>query len=200
MAKKKVYVYGIGDDEKLGVHAMSLVEFPAIEVDFVALSAQKTIKYAETHEERRMLYGPALIPDIHILRIDEVTQEEYYITHPRKEIEKCAHLFLKKNLHHNHTLEHLLPLQDLYVAESWLIEGGQDKATELGFDLPAGTWMIGVKVDDDEIWNEVKMGHVKGFSIEAFFKEIHTNLSKAKPDEDQEEKFLREFEELLKSA
>lgn len=193
--KKKVYTYGIGDDEMLGVHAMSIVEFPAIEVDFIALEQANRVKMAEVDTERRMLFGPALIPEMHILRIDEQTQEEYYITYPRKEVEKCAHLFLKKNLHHNHTLEHMVPVTGMYVAENWVKEGPSDKSVQLGFDLPDGTWMIGVKVDDDNIWQDIKQGQFRGFSIEAFFKEIPANLS----SQSLEQKFIQEFEEALRS-
>ncbi len=55
------------------------------------------------------------------------------------------------------------------VVESWITEGKNDKSTNYGFNFPKGTWVISMKVNNDEIWNKVKLGEVKGFSIEGYF-------------------------------
>jgi phage head maturation protease len=44
-----------------------------------------------------------------------------------------------------------------------------DKSKEYGFSLPKGTWMISMKVNNDDIWQKVKAGEIKGFSIEGYF-------------------------------
>lgn len=163
----KVIEYGLGDNDEYGVYAISLVDEPAIEVDFVALNKDRILLARVQDGEKRMLYGPALIPNQAIVRYDKQGQK-YFIKYSPETIEKTAQEFLKRNLHHNHTVQHELPVAGLTVVESW-IKQGADKGQEFGFDLPDGTWMIGVKVEDETTWEAVKQGVLKGFSIEGFF-------------------------------
>lgn len=191
--KIKVIEYGIDDTGMLGVHAISVVEDPAIGVDFVALSDEK--RYVTlASEERKMLYGALLIPDQLIYRYDE-TQGEYYVKYSKETIEKIAHNYFKQNLHHNATLEHEAPVVGLTLVESWLIEGENDKSKEFGFSLPVGTWFGGMKVENDEVWNKVKSGEVKAFSIEGMFvpkKEMKMS--------EQKEQWIIELEQMLQLA
>lgn len=178
--KKKIRDYGLDEQGLMGIYAVSLVDMPAIEVDFVALSKKQNVKLAEVKEERRMLYGPILIPDQLIYRVDPETGEEYYARYSAEVCEAAAHLILKKNQHHNVTLMHEVPVAGQYIAELWVKEGESDKSVELGFDLPNKTVFIGMKIEDDQIWQEVKSGVFKGFSIEAFFMQVGENISQMK--------------------
>ena len=80
-------------------------------------------------------------------------------------------MFLKRGNQGKATLEHKDEyLEDMSVVESWLVEDkDKDKSAKYGFDVPVGTWMISMKVDNDKIWTKVKAGEVKGFSIEGYF-------------------------------
>jgi hypothetical protein len=69
----------------------------------------------------------------------------------------------------NSTLEHSTKLKGMSVVESWIVEGENDKSKNYGFNFPKGTWVISMKVNNDEIWDKVKLGEVKGFSIEGYF-------------------------------
>jgi hypothetical protein len=193
MEKKKIVKCVIDETGKLGVGAISLVEFPAIEENFVALSE---VKLAAVNKERRMLYGPALIPNKYIFRIDKNTGEEYYMYFDSETVEKCAHLYLKKNLQHNTTLEHEFSVMGCPVVESWVIEGEQDKAYHFGLSAPVGSWIVGLNVTDDEIWNEVKEGNVKGFSIEGHFQEVAVSMSAV----NVENELLSEIEKIISSV
>ena len=193
MEKKKIVKCVIDETGKLGVGAISLVEFPAIEENFVALSE---VKLAAVNKERRMLYGPALIPNKYIFRIDKNTGEEYYMYFDSETVEKCAHLYLKKNLQHNTTLEHEFSVMGCPVVESWVIEGEQDKAYHFGLSAPVGSWVVGLNVTDDEIWNEVKEGNVKGFSIEGHFQEVAVSMSAV----NVENELLSEIEKMISSV
>lgn len=186
--KKKVVKCIIDNNGRLGVNAMGLVEYPAIEENWIALSK---IKLSEIDKERRMMYGAALIPDKYISRLDG-DGEEFYITFDRETIMKSAHLFLKNNMHHNYTLEHKYPVSGCVVVESWIVESEVDKSRHFGFDVPVGTWMIGTKVEDDDVWNQVKEGSVKGFSIEGLFNEVALSMTDYK-----EEKVLSELRNLF---
>jgi len=178
MEKKQLKECRLDNDGNLGVYAIGLVSEPAIEAEWVFLNS---VKLSAVDGERRMLYGAALIPDKHILRIDESTGEEYYIYFTRETIYNCAHLFLKKHLQNAHTLEHQTPLEGCTVVESWLIEdSAKDKAAHFGLNFPVGTWMLGTHVKEDTIWEAVKSGEITGFSIEGRFD--HVKLTKQTGD------------------
>lgn len=193
MDSKKIFKCVIGPEGSLGVEAISLVEFPAIESNWIAL--KKEVKLEALDNERRMLYGPALIPDKPILRIDKETGEEYYIVFDRETIYNCAHAFMKNGFQNAHTFEHLKPIEGVTVVESWYKEGENDKSVHLGMDVPVGTWLIGSKVDNAEIWANVKAGKVKGFSIEGYFDHVGLNMGAVSP----EALALQEIERLFNS-
>jgi len=151
-----------------GIHAVSVVESPAIEEDFIYLNSQE-IKLAEIDKEKRILMGPALIPNKKIYRNNG--KIEYYIFFSDDTVRKASELFLSRGNQNNSTLEHEIKLNGLSVVESWIVEDSKlDKSTKYGLSMPEGTWMISMKVNNDDIWdNYVKTGRVKGFSIEGFF-------------------------------
>ena len=158
------------DEEEFdtGVDAISIVESPAIESDFVALKNQE-IKLAEVDKEKKILMGALLIPNKPIYR--NGSEGEYYIYFSKETIVKASQMFLQNGKQSNSTLEHSKALNGLTLVESWLVEDDvMDKSRKYGLDVPVGTWMGSVKVNNDEIWNEyVKTNKVKGFSIEGYF-------------------------------
>jgi hypothetical protein len=191
MEKKQLKECRLDDEGNLGVYAIGLVSEPAIEAEWVYLS---DVKLSAVDGERRMLYGPALIPDKKILRVDEKTGEEYYIYFTKETIYNCAHLFLKKHLQDAHSIEHQTPIEGCTVVESWLIEDSQkDKAAHFGLNFPAGTWMLGTHVREDNVWEAVKAGEITGFSIEGRFD--HIKLSKQAGDPIAE--FFSDLEKIL---
>ena len=155
------------ENEYSGIDAISVVENPAIEEDFVALKNQE-FKLAEVDAEKRILMGPALIPNKPIYRKNE--DKEYYIYFSKNTVKKASELFLMRGKQNNSTFEHQTPLQGMSVVESWLVEDDkQDKSRKYGLDVPVGTWMVSMKVNNEEVWQEVKAGKIKGFSIEGYF-------------------------------
>jgi len=167
----KKIIYGLEELKNLGIYAISIVEMPAIEADFIALSQNQKVKL-KVDNERRMLYGPILIPDIEIPRIDKNTGEEYTIQFPAETIEMAVHLFMKNKHQQDHTYEHKFAIDGLTVVEIWIKEGESDKSVHFGMDYPIGTAFVGVKVDNDQAWAKVKNGEVKGFSIEGEFTQL----------------------------
>jgi hypothetical protein len=173
MENKKVYKMTIDENDlESGVFALSLVESPAIEELFVYLSKeQELVKLATVNEEKRIIIGPALIPNIQIPRIDEKTGEEYFITFPEETVEKAAELFMLRQNNNNATIEHQEQVDNLSVIESWLIDDPKrDKSNSYGMEFPKSTWMIKMKINNDQVWNDyVKSGKVKGISLEGLF-------------------------------
>lgn len=198
MDKKRIVKCVIDENGKLGLTAMGLVDVPAIEENWVALSSEK-VKLSSVDKERRMLYGAALIPEKLILRIDK-NNEEYYMKFERETIERLAHDFYKKNLHHTTNLQHQYPVTGVTIVESWLKEGNSDKSLALGLsDLPDGTWFIGAKVDDDSVWEEVKSGAIRGFSIEGMFTEQTVESTVEMNFVNVESMLIKEIEQLMAS-
>ena len=150
-----------------GVEAISVVEFPAIEENFIALNQQ--LQLAKVDDEKRILMGAALIPNKNIYRRNG--EDEYYIFFSDATVKKASELFLMNSNQNNATLEHQKKVNDLSVVESWIVEDTEmDKSKKYGLNAPVGTWMVSMKVNNDTIWNDfVKTGKVKGFSIEGYF-------------------------------
>jgi hypothetical protein len=152
-------------DDNQGVGMISLVDEPAIGVDWIKLSKQVEISF-KADKDRQMLYGPFLIPNMLIYRKDD-TNGEYYVRFSKEEIDKIATKFNEDLNSKNINLMHTDTKVNAFVAQNWVIEGEQDKSRNLGFDLPEGSWFGGVKIKDQNFWNEkVKNEEVKGFSVE----------------------------------
>ena len=156
-------------DEFNGIEAISIVENPAIEEDIIALKDKKAIELAEVDKEKKILMGALLVPNKPIYRKNG--EEEYYIYFSRDTVLKASQKYLKSGNQKNSTLEHRMNIQGLTLVESWIKEDMvHDKSAKYNMEVPIGTWMGTVKVDNDNIWNDyVKTGLVKGFSIEGYF-------------------------------
>lgn len=168
------------ENDDIGVSALSLVESPAIEEDWIALKSQE-VKFAQIDQEKRIIMGAALVPNRPIYRKSK-EGEEYYIFFNRNTVEKASQMFFVNGNQSNSTLEHKYKLEGMTVVESWIIENkDKDKSAHYGMDLPEGTWMVSMKVNDDDIWeNYIKTKKVRGFSIEAFMSERATQRPKDK--------------------
>lgn len=156
------------DQEMTGVEAISVVENPAIEEDFIALKSEE-IKLAEINKEKRILMGALLVPNKPIYR--RSGDNEYYIYFSKETVAKASQMYLVNGNQNNSTMEHQYDLKGLSLVESWLVEDEvHDKSRKYGMNVPLGTWMGAVKVNNEEVWNDyVKTGKVKGFSIEGYF-------------------------------
>ena len=186
------------DEEDLdaGVEAISIVESPAIESDFVALKNQE-IKLAEVDKEKKILMGALLIPDKPIYR--NGSEGEYYIFFSKDTIVKASQMFLQNGKQSNSTLEHNQALNGLTLVESWIVESKeQDKSAMYGLDVPVGTWMGSVKVNNVDVWNEyVKTNKVKGFSIEGYFAD-KMEAPKEAIEEQMAEQLLNQIKDIVK--
>tara|TARA_R110000764_G_C10948986_1_gene376957 strand:- start:298 stop:978 length:681 start_codon:yes stop_codon:yes gene_type:complete len=169
MEKKKIYDLDFDSNIELeGVFAISLVKDPAIESNFVALSKEKdNLSLSAVDDSKRLLVGAALIPDIEIAR-----EGGYYVRFSKEVVRKCMENFFQKNHHKNSNIEHndSVSLSGVTVVESWIIEDtSNDKSNLYGLSLPLGTWVVSLKVEDEETYQLAKEGTIKGFSIEGVF-------------------------------
>lgn len=166
--RKKIKKYYVNPEDS-AVLAMSVVDEPAVESDFVYLSKQKIEKFIglETNE-KHMIYGCALRPDFPIYRRDE--NEEYYLEFSKEAVEKLARNFMVNGLQQNFTEAHKSEVEGITITESWIkADMEKDKSVAIGLDkdLPLGTWFIGAYCNNAEVWDNVKSGTYNGFSVEA---------------------------------
>ena len=161
---KKIKKFKVGTDSE--TYAISMVEEPAIEVNYVALAKQEEMEVKLSSDERHICYGPALIPNKDIYRNNG--EQEFYINFTEESIVKMSQDFMKEYRQKEVTLDHESDADEVYIVESWLVEDPyKDKANALGFNVPKNTWMIGMKVNNIEVWDRVKAGELKGFSVES---------------------------------
>ena len=180
----------------MGIDAISIVENPAIEENFLALKSDE-IKLAEVSKDKKILMGALLIPNKPIFRTGD--EGDYYIYFSKDTVEKASQLYLKNGNQNNSTLEHQHELNGLTLVESWIVEDTKfDKSRKYNLNVPVGTWMGSIKVNNDEVWNDyVKTGKVKGFSIEGFFVD---KMQKPKVDmaEQKAQSLLSEIKNIIK--
>lgn len=165
---KKIPTYRIvvdPNDQKTGVYAVSLVDEPAIEVDWIKLSKQVIEFEFSVNKDKQMLYGPLLIPNKMIYRRDP-NGNEYNIVFDEETIQIIADKYNENKLGDVFNFQHSDKKVEAVLVQNW-ITGEIDKSQEYNFSLPKGTWFGAVKVKDEEFWmSEVKTDKVKGFSVE----------------------------------
>jgi hypothetical protein len=171
------------DSEELAIDAISLVTSPAIEQDFVYFGKEKNnLTFAKVDEEKRMLVSPALIPNKQIFRHNPNTDSDYYVYFSPDTVRKASELYLKHNNHHKATYQHQDRVSGVLTVESWIIEDTKlDKSTLYGYSLPVGTWMVKLKISNDEIWSKIKDGELRGLSIEGYFTDKMEQMSEKAP-------------------
>ena len=151
------------------IYAVSLVEDEAVESGFVALSKQKQpMNFKIQNEEKRMLYGVALRANFPIYRCYE--NDEFYLTFDANAIERLVNKFMSNYSQKSFTIDHMESAEGIVITESWLVKDTEnDKSNALGLEnVSEGSWIIGCKINNDEIWQSIKEGRWHGFSIESW--------------------------------
>lgn len=157
----------IRNEKEDGVFAVSLVENPAIEENWVALSQQE-IELKVANEDRRVVVGIALVPEKRIYR--KMKDKEFNIYFSKETIAKAQELYMRNLNANNVTSEHEKPVKNATVIESWIVEDSKnDKSNLYKLNAPEGSWVIMMKINNDEEWKLIKKGEYKGFSIEGMF-------------------------------
>jgi hypothetical protein len=194
---KKIKKFKVGTDSE--TYAISMVEEPAIEVDYVALAKQEEREVKLSSDERHICYGPALIPNKDIYRNNG--EQEFYINFTEESIVKMSQDFMKEYRQHEVTLDHESEADEVYIVESWLVEDPyKDKANALGFNVPKNTWMVGMKVNNIEVWDRVKAGELKGFSVESMISLEEFSKNENNMDIKTDEMFWDKLKNILKDT
>ncbi|MHC0441009.1 XkdF-like putative serine protease domain-containing protein [Flavobacterium sp. 3-210] len=173
----KKYELVFNKDEE-GVFKISLVKDPAIESTLLHFNAEKPQILLFTQDEKQIVYAPAMIPNKLIFRKD-VNGENAQVFYTSDTIDQLQKNYFKNGHNSTTNINHQAEnTAGVYPFESWIVQDPRnDKANAMGFEVPAGTWMMGYKIDNEQVWNEIKNGNLDGLSIEARlgFKEVNDN-------------------------
>ena len=176
-------------DESDGVFAISLVDSPAIEENFIMLSSQE-VELKILDEEKRIVVGFALVPEKRIYR--RVKDKEFNIYFTKETVAQSSELFMKKLNLNKFTTEHEKEVQGINVIESWIVEDAKnDKSNIYNLGAKGGEWVVMSKIYNDEIWNDIKEGKFKGYSIEGMYDGF--DKLEASEEESEEVEAIKEF-------
>lgn len=201
----KTYEAKYNPFEHKGVYGISLVENPAMEGLFIALSKDEKVQLKEVDKEQRILMGLVLEPNKPVYR--NQGGEEFNIVFSEDTIKDLSYGFFKTNSQKNSTIEHSdKGIQGVTFTESWIVENPEiDKSTNFGFSYPKGSWIAVMKVDSDEVWEGyVKTGKVQGFSIDAMLSleevNLKSNINMSKQEESGILAMLKDLPNQIKLA
>lgn len=158
-----IYWLDLGDDTT-GIDIISLVDYPAIEKDFVKFSKNVDVKFS-VDDEKRIVFGAALIPDKPIYRRSD-DGKEYYVKFSKEAIERIAIKFFEDHNSTNVNLQHEFDVDGCVYFESFIKDSSRGIVPVEFNDCPDGTWFLGCKINNDAVWQLVKDGVLRGFSVE----------------------------------
>jgi hypothetical protein len=181
MEKLDLYELVIDENTDDEVFALSLVSEPAIQSNFMYLNKQGKkieVKFASVDEDKHLIVGPILIPDLKIMRQDSPNEKPYEVYFSKETVKQAAQKYLSDNHTNDITIEHEKPVDGVSLVESWIVDSTiYDKSKAYGLNAKVGTWMGVFKVNNPQVWEQVKSGNYKGISLEGIFSHIKTNLS-----------------------
>jgi len=188
----KVVEFVINENEDFGVYAISLVDSPAIEEEFMYFSKHKE-QFATVDTDERVVMGAVMIPDMEIMRVDN-KGEKYKCWFSKDTVKEIAQRYMQQSKHQSTTLDHARTVQGITTIETWIVSDSQkDKTQAFGLEYPVGTWVACMKIDNEDVWqNYIKEGVVKGFSVEGNFGEATVEMS--------EENSLEAIRQIIREA
>lgn len=178
------------NNEDFGVYAISLVDSPAIEEEFMYFSDKQQFATVDTDE--RVVMGAVMIPDLEIMRVDN-KGEKYKCWFSKATVKEIMQRYMQQSKHQSTTIEHATTVQGITTVESWIVaDSKKDKTQAFGLEYPVGTWVACMKIDNEEVWqNYIKEGIVKGFSVEGNFGEKNVEMS--------EQEYLEAIVQIIKN-
>jgi hypothetical protein len=192
MDKLPVYQIVVEENDDTGIALISLVDDPAISMKGMAFSNEKSLmSFKEADGDKQIIVGPALIPDMRIYREDD-KYGKYYVTFTSETIYKMVEKFNKYGSNRKINIDHSNQMVDGFIMEDWIVEDSvYDKSRKYGFEVPVGTYMIMVKIEDTKFWNDEVKGNGKfGFSIEGLLGQQLVSLSREATIDDLTEEDL----------
>jgi len=178
-------------DEDSGVNMVAIVDYPAIERDFMAFNKQLS-KFKVEDEEQRIVSGPFMLAEKAIFRLDEEIGQ-HYVVFTADTIKKIRNKFAKNQSSDMVNLMHDTEVSGVHIVESFLIDSKRGIKTPVGYEeMSEGSWFGSMLIENDEVWKQVKDGTFKGFSVEGIFER-----SKEEHKPNDFSKFLSDLQDVL---
>ena len=158
----------LADDAE--VSFVALVDKPAIQKDFLVFNEQK-LAFAIQDEEQHIISGPLMLADEPIIR-NNAKYGQHFIKFSAETIKEIAIKFSKKGYQKNVNLMHddNMQLDGLVMFESFIVDSKRGIKPMNGFeDVKDGSWFGSFYVENEQAWDLIKQGKVKGFSVEGMF-------------------------------
>lgn len=173
-------------------HKVSLVKDPAIESTLLKFNNETSEVLHFTNDEKKIVYSVAMIPNKLIFRKD-VKGKPANVFYSAETIEKFQQDYFRTNANSGTNINHQsFNTEGIFPFESWIV-GDDNRAELLGLNAPKGSLVMGFKIDNPEVWNEIKAGNLDGLSVEGnVIFEQQTNIQMTK-DKDSLWETLKAF-------
>lgn len=190
--KMKIFNIVINEDDQTGMDTISLVSSPAVGVNFLKFEEQKEIKKLSFDADKHIITGVVALAGIPIYRYDKEIGD-YYVVFTSEVIEKMMIKYSKMNLNNSVDLQHNGKKVDgVIMFESYIYNKERNIAPVEFGDIPDGSWIASFKVENDELWNEIKSGNeLNGFSLAGLF-------CFAEPENEEVDELEQYIDEILK--
>jgi len=198
MEKIEVFELVIDTDDESGNSAISFVDRPAIDSNFIKFSEQKEHKFQIKDEEKRIVEGYCMVAELLIARVNPETGAKFFVKFSAKTIEQIREKQSRLGLNNSFNLMHDSEnkAEGVYMLDNLIIDNERGKIAPKEFEkVPNGSMWISAKVDNDEIWQSVKDGTFQGFSVEGMYKQLES----VSMDEDVINKIIKTIQDFEKS-
>lgn len=187
----KVFYIRVNDDVNIGIDAISLVDMPAVEKNFLCFSEEKQPVKMKFDNSKHIITGVVCLADTPIYRYNE-RMGEYYVVFTKETIEKMVEKFAKMDLFKSVNLQHddKQFVDDVYMIESYITNKERGISPAEFSDIPDGSWIVSYKIDNESLWDEIINGDkLNGFSLQGMF-ELEEKFSKQEPKEETFDEWL----------
>jgi len=167
--------YATIEDNMDGIQAIAFVEAPATEVAMLKFNKDKErLSFVINDEDKKIVVAPIMVADTPIFRVN-ANGEQYYVSYTPEIIEQMRDKYFKEGLIYKFNIEHdeAQPVTGVYLVESYIVNEDTKAPTALG-DIKPGTWIGAFKIENEDLWKEIKAGSFNGISLEGFFSYTET--------------------------
>ena len=194
--KKRIFNIVINEDDATGMDAISLVDMPAVEHNYLKFNEDKPIVRYNFNEDERIITGVVALADTPIYRYSQEIGE-YYVNFTADTIKKMIVKYSKNGLFNSVNLQHDdNTFQDgIYMFESYIKNSERGIVPTEFDDIPDGSWIASFKVENEELWDEIKnSGELNGFSLQGMFllEEVFSKIEKPKAVENPIDELIDE--------
>lgn len=190
----KVFYIKINDDFETGIDAISLVDFPAVERNFLCFSKDEKRVNLKFDASKHVITGVVALADTPIYRYNE-RMGEYYVVFSKETIVKMVEKFAKMDLFKSVNLQHDDNnfVDGIYMFESYITNKERGINPREFEDIPDGSWICSFKVENEALWNEIINGDkLNGFSLQGMF-ELEEKFEKQEPKEETFDEWLNNY-------